>query len=739
MFRRNRNSGRQRTTSTSSLPPLQESPTDGKAAISSTDYARKCRDLMELYKDLLDLGAKTIFDLPRVVVIGGQSTGYVHCNLPSSMYLIISQINVPRDSGTCTRCPMVCTMSSNASSWSCTIEIRSEFDKDDRLQTELTKSFGPLIESKALVELWIRRAQAAVLSPHRPSADFLNMTDADLRDNAKKDPEILPFSKNVVQVNVYDPAATDLSFVDLPGLIQNAEEDLIVMVRTLVEGYIGGNNTLIVIAMPMSDDIEMMQAMVLAGNADPDKERTIGVLTKPDTLTKGSIGGREKWQAVLEGRERATKHGYYCVRLPDDDERQRKITSFEAQRNAAHFFDSTSPWSQMADRSRFGIPNFVSNISALLVDLIETNLPALRQAIEIELAKCSQAISELPRLSTLEPSTEIMLRMNAFCNDISYAIRGEKYRSFVQRNRARYLRFKEDIVMTTPDFRPFERENDWGPDLVVSRTEPRWLSDIRNVIKESIGWELPGHVPFEATKILVMQYTDLWPSPSVLCFEDAVGSLNELLEELLRLHFGQYKDLEKYARDLTFQERDRCRHEARYVLDKLLNLEKDPLFTQNFDTLETEGKRWSERYKKMRIPRDYEYIDPPRRPRQPIIYHFPGDSIDPTLDGTLKTWSIEDELKVMTDVQAYFQVASKRIIDYVPLAIEHELNQSFASEIETTLVTNIFKDSEGGKLDVQELLKEDPIINGRRKELGERKVRLLQIKDKLDKFQYATA
>ena len=140
-----------------------------------------------------------------------------------------------------------------------------------------------------------------------------------------------------------------------------------------------------------------MQAVVLAAAADPEKERTIGkwrcppafivcyaqssiftgVLTKPDMLTKGATGGREKWKAVLEGREHPATHGYYCVRLLDDEERARKISSAEAQRNAATFFDNTAPWDKMADRSRFGIPNFVSNISALLVERIEKKCAVL--------------------------------------------------------------------------------------------------------------------------------------------------------------------------------------------------------------------------------------------------------------------------------------------------------------------------------------------------------------------------
>lgn len=94
-------------------------------------------------------------------------------------------------------------------------------------------------------------------------------------------------------------------------------------------------------------------------------------MTKPDAITKGARGGREKWKAVLEGREHKTTHGYFCVRLPDEDERARHITTHEAQRLASAFFSSTEPWSLMKDRSRFGVPNFVAAISELLITLIE--------------------------------------------------------------------------------------------------------------------------------------------------------------------------------------------------------------------------------------------------------------------------------------------------------------------------------------------------------------------------------
>lgn len=101
--------------------------------------------------------------------------------------------------------------------------------------------------------------------------------------------------------------------------------------------------------------------------------RNIGVLTKPDTLTQGSTTSRQKWKEILQGDSEPDrlKHGYYCVRLPDDDERSQKISRQAAVQRAAQFFDTTPPWKDIADRSRFGIPSLVINVSRLLVQLIE--------------------------------------------------------------------------------------------------------------------------------------------------------------------------------------------------------------------------------------------------------------------------------------------------------------------------------------------------------------------------------
>jgi hypothetical protein len=116
-----------------------------------------------------------------------------------------------------------------------------------------------------------------------------------------------------------------------------------------------------------------MEAVRLAKDprADPSGNRTIGVLTKPDLLVPGSINSRRTWKEVLEGRLHLTKHGYFCVRLPDDEQRASGITKARMDEVADEFFDGTEPWNDILDRSRFGIPNLVRYTSELLIKLIE--------------------------------------------------------------------------------------------------------------------------------------------------------------------------------------------------------------------------------------------------------------------------------------------------------------------------------------------------------------------------------
>ena len=101
-------------------------------------------------------------------------------------------------------------MRSTTGVWSCSISL--QFDNGG---SRTVKPFGGKIYSRSEVEIWIRRAQAAVLSPHRPEADFLKKSEHELKTEV--DPKRLEFSKDSVRVDIMDPESPNLDFVDLPG------------------------------------------------------------------------------------------------------------------------------------------------------------------------------------------------------------------------------------------------------------------------------------------------------------------------------------------------------------------------------------------------------------------------------------------------------------------------------------------------------------------------------------------
>lgn len=198
-----------------------------------------------------------------------------------------------------------------------------------------------------------------------------------------------------------------------------------------------------------------------------------GVLTKPDVLGSGAIGSHLIWKQTLENRLQNNpnylQHGYYCVRLPDDAQRQRGYTAHNLP--DANYFDVTEPWSQVADRERFGVTNIVRDVSALLVQLIEAkyvsnltklflvdleySLPRLRAAVAVALQECTNRLSHLPLPPQGEhPMANIMLLVNEFLRDLDAADVGDSHKVLAQKCRTSYENLRISILNTCPQFGP---------------------------------------------------------------------------------------------------------------------------------------------------------------------------------------------------------------------------------------------------------------------------------------------
>ncbi|KAG6887566.1 hypothetical protein C0992_011789 [Termitomyces sp. T32_za158] len=598
-------------------------------------------------------------------------------------------------------------MSTTEGTWSCTISLRVSYASDGTsIATANTTQFGPDITEKRDVEIWIRRAQAAILNPLISPRDFFDKTERELKRRSNE----LQFSKNVVCVHISDPDLTDLSFIDLPGLIQNSNDDDISLIRNLVVNAISGSNTLILVTIPMSDDMQNQAAFRLAKDADPTGERTIGILTKPDTLSAGATGHLQNWKETLEGKQYPLKHGYYCVRLPTDAERSRNRSRIDSQRFEERFFETTSPWNTIADRARFGVPSFVANISGLLVQLIEKNLPELRKKVAQLLSECKEELATLPALDTNDPFTEVCLRITKFCQDFQSAVFGKKQKILVQTNRSRYTNFKRDIERTRPNFVPYQYRysalNGRESERVPASGHVIGVEDVKQAIALSIGWELPTHTPYDAVQNYILEFTNIWDKPALSCFQDVLTNTSSFISKVMAEHFGQFKNLEMHVASVVQSDLEKCKKETLDRLAKMIELESLPAWTQNEEFFRSEKEYWLKLYYNAQ-------------------FHISSQS---------------DVNRNVGDFDA-LNVMAMRIIDYVPLTIEHALNQALTKDLQKSLFESLQQIPDGEEAHgdwFADLLREDPVIARKRAFLEDRKSRLEQIKRKLEMFEHST-
>ncbi|KAK7461117.1 hypothetical protein VKT23_009043 [Stygiomarasmius scandens] len=577
--------------------------------ISSSLYATRRKELLALVNQLRAVGAHSDLDLPRIAVIGNQSAG------KSSVVEAISGIKVPRDAGTCTRCPMECRLSSSSSPWSCRILIRREFDKRGRPLDEVSESlFGDIITDKSKVEPMLRRAQVSVLNPEVSTTKILSSTLDELKEWSEKSLETVPFSRNVVIVDLEGPELTDLAFIDLPGLIQNAEPNTVRLVEDMVSSHIKGN-CLILVALPMTDDIENQKALRLACDEDPEGRRTIGVLTKPDMLGTGSTKALSIWLDVIEGRGRhKLAHGYYCTRQPDDAERNNPATAAKARDTETTFFKNTSPWARSSHLHRFGTDNLVNKLSSSLVRIIDDSLPKIRSEAMAQLEQTSLELASIPKKLEEEPATHMLNLITSFAGEVQRHVKGgADATELIHGHKAAYNTLKTSIRRTAPNFVPWlpketktafpnclEEEEGDSDGLIMSNEKSQFnLAEMRAYINNSITRELPNHVPFEAIVALVVDFQSTWPATVERCFVAIEKATIELLMKMIDRDFRRYEILRVHIRSFIHELVSRHRTNCQLFLDTALEAELTP-YTQNSHYLEDSINKWLSKYKSIR-------------------------------------------------------------------------------------------------------------------------------------------
>jgi GTP-binding protein EngB required for normal cell division len=353
-------------------------PTDN---ISSGLSSLKTSHRLNQIDSVRALGVGDHIALPQLVVCGDQSAG------KSSVLEGISGCPFPRQDGLCTRFPTEIVLRHNTAIWrkaaslipspSRTPQEREEFASFSREFEDFNELPGIIQEASRLMGV-----------------------------RCSEFPDTPAFATDVLRLEVEGNTGLHLTLVDLPGLITVSENPKdIDMVRRLVDSYLESSRTIILAVIPATSDAETQTIIQRARHFDKDGIRTIGVITKPDLINKGT---EERVARLANNLDRTKlRHGFFLMKNPSPTELAEGIT-FQQRAQAELDFFSSPPWkAQGLDGTRVGIENLRRFLQEILDSHIERELPKVREEVYRLLKELREEIAHLGP----ERSQPIQIRM----------------------------------------------------------------------------------------------------------------------------------------------------------------------------------------------------------------------------------------------------------------------------------------------------------------------------------------
>ncbi|PCH35511.1 hypothetical protein WOLCODRAFT_107442 [Wolfiporia cocos MD-104 SS10] len=740
---------------------------DNATGLPDSQYSSTRRDMLDIANSLYGTGVTMDIEIPMIAVIGSQSAG------KSSLIESISGITLPRASGTCTRCPTECRLSSSSQNWQCLVSLRFTTDAIGQPVPVRTVKFGDPIYDKDDVSERIRRAQRAILNPSTDPRHFLN-------DDVIMDDLEMTFSSNCVLLEISGPDVTDLSFVDLPGLIASVgvggNKGDIDLVKSLVTDYVSKESCIILLTVACETDFENQGAYHLAQQYDPNGKRTIGVLTKPDRIPRGD---EQRWAKLLKNElsQLALVNGWYSVKQPDSVQIEAGITRARARQEEKEFFASTAPWSglPLKFQQHLGTECLANRCSDILSALIAKSLPAIQEKIQQMLMMTEGQLNELPKEPSKDPIGEVFNLISKFSARLTKYLEGTPGADgLLQTIRPRREEFRRAISATAPDFRPHNRhrEDDDNEqptvvpleflanegELVVPTTDDSaiYIDDVMQFAATAITRELPDNYPFVVTQAYIEQVVQRWEFPTRRLADEVEDILSKKVKDFVRREFTQYPHLEMQVMAVVTERIAGCAESTKERLEWLLEVESRPRtinehhYRDYRDKILAHYKGSRPQYNNvslLELLAGYDQASDEQRNQdlhETICKVLSGfdelgiHGVRPTdLPKVLPADPYEPAIAIMASVRAYFQVAYKRFADNIPVAIDHELvlglnrNQG----LETMLRRELGVSETDAHRICAEYLREDASVASRREDLRNKRDRLSKAKRELTRLR----
>ncbi|KAI5456639.1 putative dynamin GTPase [Mariannaea sp. PMI_226] len=327
----------------------------------------EARSLHEITIGLSASGVGNIVNLPQIIVVGEQSSG------KSSVLEAISRMRFPVSDGICTRFATELVLRHGKET---RVDISVKFADPSKSSTTFQKTGFKEDDLPGLIQ------EARELMGHS-------------RDNRD-------FSKDVLRLEIDGPKVYPLTLVDLPGFFQTETDSQtfqgMAVVNELVESYMRQENSIILAVVDANKPLASQVALRKVKEHDPERERTIGVITKPDLNQPGySYELNSLKLARNEEEVHRLKLGWHVLR--NRGEKELDLDKRDAIEDA---FFSSGAWNSIRPEDR-GVTSLRKKLSKVLFRHIGNSLPTVVEEIE---RKHQERQDELDKLGDLRDTVQ---------------------------------------------------------------------------------------------------------------------------------------------------------------------------------------------------------------------------------------------------------------------------------------------------------------------------------------------
>ncbi|KAI1306106.1 hypothetical protein EDD11_004850 [Mortierella claussenii] len=312
------------------------------------EYA-EYQDIIDKINKIRSYGLNKMLTIPQIAILGDQSSG------KSSVLEAITKLSFPRNIETCTRfATQVSLRRSDQVEMSAHIDDESEFN--ERYHTQ-----GTAWDIHTIVS----EANGILCSS-------------------------VEISEKVLEITISGPTLSPLTIIDLPGYINTTidgqDKSIVETIRAINTRYIKDSRTIILAVVPANIDLNNIFVLGEAERYDQSNERTIPIVTKPDTIEQDLLPSLIH---TLLNRRKYMKLGYLVMK--NSSFKDIDMSWDDARQREADFFKSSTLWTQVPDvrKGRIGVKKFLGE---LLYAHIKKELPFLKKDILDLIGECEKEI-----------------------------------------------------------------------------------------------------------------------------------------------------------------------------------------------------------------------------------------------------------------------------------------------------------------------------------------------------------